>query len=187
MAAELARAMLQDTIAVARSVIGAELVLSVTEAFAFEPADVCQWVQPEGDLGARLEQTLQRALEMAPCALAVGADSPGMSSAMLDEALALLNSHTAVFGAADDGGFYSLGLRSCPTGLLAGIRWSHPETLNDAVAGVQAAGMNVGFGPRWFDLDTASDLRRVCRLLDTGAIMAPNVQKVVSAWRSGRT
>ena len=86
------------------------------------------WLQGEGDLGARMERILRRALAQMPFAIAVGADSPGMPTRLLNQAHEALRSADAVLGPSDDGGFYLLGLRECPRGLLEGIPWSQTTT-----------------------------------------------------------
>jgi len=193
-AAAIAGALLADTLAAIRAVPGVQVVLSVTEpffdgrgpqrAYGARPASaradeatayIPQWVQPEGGLGERLEWTLHRALEQSACALAVGADTPALTPAMVRQALLRLEDCDAVLGPADDGGFYLLGVKACPTGLLHGIRWSDPATRDDTLARLQAAKLSCGFGVPWFDLDTAADLRRAAALLEADTAPAPHL------------
>lgn len=181
-AAAVAQALLADTVAAARAVPGAQVVLSVTQAFDFGPARGLElWVQPRGDLGSRLEWTLRRALRRSPWAVALGADTPGLSAKMLESTLSVLEERDAVLGPADDGGFYLLGLRACPNGLLAGIRWSHPQTLSDTEARLRTAGMGLGYTSPWFDLDTVDDLRRARALLETGSATGPHLAAAVES------
>ncbi len=175
-AAAIARALLADTLAAARAVPDARVVLSVTEPFQGESGlDLEQWVQPSGGLGKRVEWTLRRALRVSPIALALGADTPGLAPSMLKQALRLLETHDAMVGPAADGGFYLLGVKACPGGLLDGIRWSGRTTCSDTVARLQDASLSCGFGVPWFDLDTAADLKRAAALLREDAIAAPHL------------
>jgi rSAM/selenodomain-associated transferase 1 len=179
-AAEVARALLDDVVSAARQVDGARVIISTTEMFqAEEPLPM--WLQPPGDLGFRLEKTLQRALERADCALAVGADTPGLTTLMLSQAAERLRQKDAVLGPTDDGGYYMVGLRRCPDGLFHKIRWSAPETLRDTLD--QFARFNVEYttAPKWFDLDTPDDLQRVRSLIRSGVDMGANLTRVLGS------
>ncbi len=126
-AAELAAAMLHDIWSVVVSARGAMPVLAAAEdgSFALDVPQDRVWLQHGADLGSRIEGILQRALEIAPAAIALGADTPLLTAHHLAEAMEQLESGNAVLGPCDDGGFYLLGLRSCPGGVLA----SHPLEL----------------------------------------------------------
>ena len=77
--------------------------------------DAETWLQGDGELGERLERMFQRALETAPWAMAIGADSPGFPLDAIIDAERRLRSIDVVFGPADDGGFYFVAMRSCPS------------------------------------------------------------------------
>src|ERR1051325_1805857 len=128
-AARLADAFLQDMLMVLRTLPWAHTIVAATELFAKDYIpDRCMWVQPEGELDIRLENILQRALMQYPMAFALGADSPGLPAVYLEQAKTLLASHDAVLGLSRDGGFYLLGVKNDPPGLLNGIQWSRPTT-----------------------------------------------------------
>ena len=73
------------------------------------PSGVALWAQGPGDLGARMGR-LMRDLPPGP-AVIVGSDIPGIKQAHIARAFRLLGSHDAVFGPADDGGYWLIGLR----------------------------------------------------------------------------
>lgn len=183
-ASALARAFLVDTCAAARGVPWARPVLATTGAL--EPAlqdelGLPVWSQGEGDLGARMERVLARALAESSVALALGADSPGLPPRVLEAARQALTSTDAVIGPADDGGFYLLGLRRCPAGILADLPWSAPETRARTLERLRAHGLTVTELEPWFDVDEVDDLTRLHDLLDTGAIVAPATRRVLGA------
>ena len=185
-ASALARAFLCDTCAAARALTWARPVLATTGEL--EPAlrtelDLPVWPQGDGDLGARMERVLARALTEAPFAIAVGADSPGLPPRFLEAARAALATADAVIGPADDGGFYLLGLRRCPSGLLADLPWSAPDTCARTVERLRAHGLTVSELAPWFDVDRADDLARLHDLLDTGAIVASATRRILGAPR----
>ena len=83
----------------------------------------------------------------------MGADSPGLPGKFLEEARVSLETADAVIGPCEDGGFYLLGLRRCPTGLFTGIPWSDGSMCAKTVARLKAAGMKVHLLSGWFDVD----------------------------------
>jgi rSAM/selenodomain-associated transferase 1 len=174
-AATLAEAFLRDTWRLARSLPGVRPVLALTGPIHGGPAVAASdwWPQGDGDLGARLERVLGRALETNGPALAIGADTPGLPARLIHEAIDALAHVDAVLGPADDGGFYLIGLRACPPGLLARLPWSAPTTCVATHDRLRSRGLRVATLSRWFDVDTPADLARLGALLRQGIIEAP--------------
>lgn len=97
--------------------------------------------QGPGDLGARMGRVL-RQLPPGP-AVIVGSDIPEIDAPALHAAFRALRSHAAVFGPAEDGGYWLVGLRRQPRprGHLPGamfrrVRWSTAHALADSRAGL---------------------------------------------------
>ena len=88
-----------------------------------------------------------------------------------------------MIGPTDDGGFYLLGLRRCPAGLLADLPWSASNTYAETSARLCKHGLTVVELGRWFDVDRADDLSRLHALLDTGAIIAPATRALLGVPR----
>lgn len=143
------------------------------------------WSQGDGDLGQRLERTLRRATSDGAAALAIGADTPGLPSTLLEQARDLLATHDAVLGPAEDGGFYLLGLKAVPLGLLDGLPWSSSTTYQCTLERLHALSMTVAILPGWFDVDTEHDLARLRSLLDSGALRAARTLAALRAEASG--
>lgn len=113
--------------------------------------------QGRGDLGARMQRPM-RMLAPGPVCL-IGTDVPDISIADIRRAFRLLGDHDAVFGPAEDGGFWLVGLRRSPRVIdpYGGrVPWSRPDTLERTLANL--AGRRVGFTTRHHDVDTAADL-----------------------------
>ncbi len=99
------------------------------------PADLPRWPQGLGDLGDRMGRIF-RALPPGPV-LIVGADIPGITPALVRDGFRALGDHDAVFGPAQDGGYWLIGLarrRPVPPGLFDGVRWSSEHALSDTLA-----------------------------------------------------
>jgi len=64
--------------------------------------------------------------------IAIGTDSPQIKVRDIAHGFKALKTNNAVFGPADDGGFWLIGLNGpAELDLFENIRWSHPETLAD--------------------------------------------------------
>jgi len=176
-AAGLAAAFLADTL---RSVDGlpwARVILALAAPWVEAPIGGDRvWLQGDGDLGRRMEHVVTRALRLGHPVIAIGADSPGCPTERLESARDGLRSSDAVVGPSDDGGFYLLGLRDCPQGLLAGLPWSEPNTATATRKRLHESGMRVTELDPWFDVDEWPDLLRLARLLETGRIGAPHTR-----------
>jgi len=182
-AAELAAAFLQDTWASLSSLPWVKTVLASTEKKLSPalPGAAEIWLQGHGDLGARLANIFQRALRHHPYAIAIGGDSPGLPPVFLEQARDALTRMDAVIGPCEDGGFYLLGLRSCPQDFLSGISWSAATTCEETIARLQTAGLTVHILESWFDVDTAEDLEKLDSLLSANQIQAPRTKDFLAA------
>jgi glycosyltransferase A (GT-A) superfamily protein (DUF2064 family) len=138
-----------------------------------EEAEV--WPQGGGDLGDRLTSGLARGLagNGARWVIAIGADSPGMPASLLFRAMEALERTDSVIGPCDDGGFYLLGLRRLPGGLLADLPWSAPTTFAATLARLRGRGLEPAVLETWFDIDVPEDLDRMRSLLARGEVSAP--------------
>lgn len=118
--------------------------------------------QGRGDLGRRMA----RALAAPPpgAAMIVGTDVPDVDRGALREAFAALKRSDAVFGPADDGGYWLVGLSARARPLARGralfrdVRWSGPHALADSKRSL--GGRNVGEIRTLQDIDTGADLAR---------------------------
>jgi uncharacterized protein len=118
------------------------------------------FAQGKGDLGLRM----RRALSACPPGrvVLVGADIPALAARHIWAAFSLLGTHDLVFGPAEDGGFWLVGVRhpqQLPR-LFQQVRWSSPYALADTLAGLPQ-GMTAGFVDRLEDVDDAEAHRRL--------------------------
>ena len=137
-----------------------QLVLAATpdRAGARWPAQVPRQPQGQGDLGARMLRALSRHRR----AVLVGSDIPGLSRADLAAAFRALGRADAVFGPAEDGGYWLVGFGPRrPAHPFADVRWSTRHALADTLANF--AGRRVALLRRLRDVDTAADLAAIRR------------------------
>jgi rSAM/selenodomain-associated transferase 1 len=162
-AAEYATAFLADSAALAAS-------LGPATAF-FAPDDGAAEVAPHlppgmglrpqvaGDLGGRLIAAFETLFAQGGPALVMGTDSPDLPRALLEEALAALDSHDAAFIPAHDGGYCAVALRAPAPELFSDIPWSTEKTL--AVTLAAAGRLRIHLTAPWHDIDEAADLEKL--------------------------
>lgn len=188
-AAALARAFFDDTWSAASSLPWARAVLATTEPAAGEWVGAKRapvWPQGRGDLGDRLERVLRRALHDTPAALAIGTDTPGLPPILFSQARSALRGADAVLGPCEDGGFYLLGLRRCPPGLLRDLPWSDPETFLQTLSRFRERGLTTAVIAPWFDVDRPADLACLHALIARGELHAPATARALEpAARAG--
>lgn len=127
--------------------------------------------QCEGDLGARLAAAFATQ-DHAPL-LVLGTDSPDLPPAHLEAAiLALENGAEAVFGEAQDGGVWCIGLRRAPAGFFDALPWSSETTADALRRRAREHGLAAKEADPWYDCDTAEDLDALAIRLRTGTSSA---------------
>ena len=120
------------------------------------PPDLVRCPQGRGDLGVRMRRQLNAV--SGPVCL-IGADVPGISAKHVARAFRALRSADAVFGPAEDGGYWLIGCRAgrrLPLAALQGVRWSGPHALQDSLSGL--TGWRVSKVATLRDVDTGADL-----------------------------
>ncbi|WP_336096233.1 TIGR04282 family arsenosugar biosynthesis glycosyltransferase [Roseovarius sp. CH_XMU1461] len=121
------------------------------------PPHLPRVAQGQGDLGARMARLLRNA-PPGPAAI-VGGDVPGVRRAHVARAFAMLGRRDAVFGPADDGGYWLVGLkrsRAVPATLFDDVRWSSANALEDSIRSL--GGLRHGLIDQLRDVDGAADM-----------------------------
>lgn len=128
------------------------------EAFApwHDQADAW-WPQPAGDLGARLEAGFARAQTSGEPAVAVGTDCLDLGATHVASAFDVLGQRDAVFGPAEDGGYYLVGTARHLPNFFEGIPWSTSSTLSAHQERCRNHGWTFGLLPTLADIDTLED------------------------------
>jgi uncharacterized protein len=129
-------------------------VLAVTPDGARFPTPLPIVPQGRGDLGERMA----RALARHRLTVLVGSDIPDLRAADIAAAFrALRGGVGAVFGPAEDGGYWLVGLGPRrPADPFRNVRWSGPHALADTLA--NCGGRRVALVRRLRDVDDAADL-----------------------------
>lgn len=142
------------------------------------------------DLGERLNHLSTHLLAVGhPGVVIIDSDTPSLPDGFLAEAIARMDdSRTeAVFGPAEDGGYYLVGLRRSVPALFQGITWSTPVVLEQTLRTAADAGLRVHLLPSWYDVDTGKDLGRLARDLEDDGATAHHTQKFLERITAGRS
>jgi hypothetical protein len=141
------------------------------------------------DLGERLNHLSTHLLAAGhPGVVIIDSDTPSLPDPCLLEAVTRMShDHAdAVFGPAEDGGYYLVGLRRSAPAVFQGIAWSTPAVLAQTLGAAAAAGLRVHLLPPWYDVDTGKDLGRLARELESNGTMARETWAFLRGLRAGR-
>ncbi|AWY99810.1 hypothetical protein RHODOSMS8_00253 [Rhodobiaceae bacterium] len=124
----------------------------------FWPDEMPRVPQGSGDLGARMDRVMQM-MPPGPVVL-IGCDIPNVTDTRIASAFKALGNHDAVFGPAEDGGYWLVGLKRFPRvpSIFANVRWSTEHALADTRANLKGA--RVALLDTLPDIDTGTDYDR---------------------------
>lgn len=158
-AAAIAEAALADTLeAVAGCGADRRIVALAGEPGAWLPPGFEVIAQVSGGFDVRLAAAWATA---GGPGVQIGMDTPQVTAGLLDEALAVLDTHDAALGPAVDGGWWAIGLRRPHARAFLDVPMSTAGTGAAQRARLDQLGLSVGDLPELVDLDTAADLPAV--------------------------
>lgn len=141
------------------------------------------------DLGERLHHLSTQLIAVGhPGAVIIDSDTPSLPDRYLAEAVeCIADPHAdAVFGPAEDGGYYLVGLRRSAPALFRGITWSTPVVLEQTLRAAAGTGLRVHLLPLWYDVDTGRDLGRLTRELEENGSTARHTWAFLQGFTAGR-
>ena len=95
-----------------------------------------QIAQVGGSLSPRLAEVFKGTGPI----LIIGTDCPQVRASDIKDAIQALKTHDAVFGPADDGGFWLIGMNGpVDPSVFDNVRWSHAQTLSDMTANINGS------------------------------------------------
>ncbi|HEU4834809.1 MAG TPA: TIGR04282 family arsenosugar biosynthesis glycosyltransferase [Pyrinomonadaceae bacterium] len=118
----------------------------------------------------------------------INSDSPTLPGSILIRALESLanDGDRVVLGAAEDGGYYLIGLKHAHRNLFNEIAWSTSDVLARTRQRAAEIDLPVELLPPWYDVDDAETLARLCKELfftspSNGAYPAPHTRAFLEA------
>jgi len=138
------------------------------------PAGFKLLLQRGASLGDRLFNAADDLLKQGYEAVClINSDSPTLPKSVLVQAVEALAAEgdRVVLGAAEDGGYYLIGLKHSHTNLFSGIAWSTSEVLARTIERAAEIDLPVEILAPWYDIDDAETLTQLCEEL----FFAPSV------------
>ncbi|MGQ0645341.1 MAG: TIGR04282 family arsenosugar biosynthesis glycosyltransferase [Elusimicrobiota bacterium] len=155
---------------------------------ARDPFPTPRWAAPgarffrqEGaDLGERLRRAFQTVFAMGyERAAALGTDAPTLPPARVRRAFRELRKAEAVFGPAEDGGYYLVGLSRPMPELFRNIPWSTGDVLSETRRLLVRRRVKAAFLAPHYDVDSQSELLRLDRdaALKSRRLLCPRTRR----------
>ena len=146
-------------------------------------------VQRGASLGERLCNATDDLLRQGYGAVClINSDSPTLPKSILIRAIESLTSEgdRVVLGAAEDGGYYLIGLKQVHGNLFNKISWSTSDVLARTRRRAAEIDLPVELLPSWYDVDDAVTLNRLCEELfltpfSDGAYPAPHTREFLES------
>jgi len=167
--ASLRLALLRDTLELVSALAAEKAVLYTpsdreAEIRAVTPFQAIFLPQRGSTLGERMCEGTRDLLSSGfDAVVLIGSDLPTLPPAHVSAALSIVTrADTAlVLGPTEDGGYYLIGLTQSRPEFFEHIPWGTPLVLERTREAAEALGIPVAMMPLWYDVDSASDLRRV--------------------------
>jgi rSAM/selenodomain-associated transferase 1 len=168
-AAGLHAAFLRDTVALARLVEGAEVVIlyppmpGAAAALGDAVGRAVRLLAQRGrGLGEALAGAVTTLLDGGYHQVAlISSDNPSLPAVYVVDAFRELARADVVLGPAEDGGYYLIALQAPHLGLFEHITWSTPIVFAQTLERADELGLVVATLPRWYDVDEAASLSRL--------------------------
>ena len=117
--------------------------------------------QGDGDLGARMLRTLNRALAEFDKAIIIGADCPALTAKHIATAVAMLDGVDIVLTPAEDGGYALIGAARSHVKMFTGIHWGSGTVLEQQRRNLSTCGLSWDEMETLWDVDRPEDLVRL--------------------------
>lgn len=169
-AAALAEAALSDTLAAVARCGADRRVVALS-------GEVGAWLPPGfeviGQRGDGLDERLAAAFsDVGEPAVIIAMDTPQVTAAQLDDALARLGRHDVVLGPTVDGGYWCVGLADPHLDVTTGVPMSRSDTWDHQVARIAALGLSLAVVDELTDIDEIADAVAVAALIPDSALAA---------------
>lgn len=182
------RCLLEDTLALARSLADVEVAIMCP---ASDVNELAQLVTGEASVVAQKGEGLAAALasvfahfaeDHGRRVIAFNSDSPHLPRSVLEDAFDTLAAHDVVVGPTEDGGYYLVGAKASYPTLFARDEMGTSSALERLLSRVRTLELSVGFSDPFYDIDVAGDLTRLAEELRLAPEKAPRTAAWLKHW-----
>ena len=185
----LYRCLLEDTVALAKSLTRVEVAVMCPESDGDELAQLLgntvQVVTQNGEgLAAGLTSVFRHFTAVGRRnVIAFNSDSPHLAPSVLDRAFEILATHDVVVGPTHDGGYYLVGAKANHPSLFEGDGMGTRGALDGLLTRTKGLELSTGFTEPFYDIDVANDLILLARELQLAPAKAPRTAAWFGEWR----
>ena len=182
------RCLLDDTLALARSLVGVEIAIMCPDSDVNELASLTgqgvRVVAQKGEgLAAGLTSVFAHFVEGPQRRIiAFNSDSPHLPRSIIEEAFETLRAHDLVVGPTDDGSYYLVGAKASHPTLFSGGGMGTSSALERLLSRARVLELSVGFEDPFYDIDVADDLIRLAAELQCAPARAPRTAVWLKQW-----
>ena len=182
------RCLLEDTLALARSLSGVDVAIMCPDSDVNELSSLAgqgaRVVAQKGKgLAAGLTSVFAHFAEVHQRrVIAFNSDSPHLPRSVLEDAFETLTAHDVVVGPTHDGGYYLVGARASHPTLFARDGMGTSTALERLLSRARALELSVGFADPFYDIDVADDLTRLAAELRLAPARAPRAAGWLKEW-----
>ncbi len=123
--------------------------------------DFPKYVQEGKDLGERMYNAFKQGFDLGyERIIGIGSDLPDITAEIMKEGIHSLDESDVVFGPAEDGGYYLLGMTRLIPEIFRNKAWSTETLLRDTLQELESLNYSVTLLTTLNDVDTLEDLER---------------------------
>jgi rSAM/selenodomain-associated transferase 1 len=179
--------LLEDTLALARSLPGVEIAVMCPAAdvpeLASYASDGIEIVGQNGEgLAAALTSVFRQFTRMGRRVVAFNSDSPHLPASVLHRAFDALTAHDLVVGPTQDGGYYLVGAKAEHWTLFDGDGLGTKTALDGLLARARGLQLSVSSTEPFYDIDVEDDLFRLAEELRLSPARAPRTAVWLKEW-----
>jgi len=184
----LYRCLLEDTLALAKSLTSVEVAVMCPESDQGELAHLfghaVQVVAQKGEgLAAGLTSVFRHFTTPGrKCVIAFNSDSPHLAPSVLDSAFEILAIHDVVVGPTHDGGYYLVGAKAAHLPLFESDGMGTGSALDRLLTRTKVLELSTGFTESFYDIDVANDLVQLAQELRLAPAKAPRTAAWLGEW-----
>ena len=185
----LYRCLLEDTLALARSLTSVEVAVMCPESDQEElkhlAGNTVQVVAQKGEgLAAGLTSVFRHFTAAGrQHVIAFNSDSPHLAPSVLHSAFEILATHDVVVGPTHDGGYYLVGAKAAYPSLFEGDGMGTKSALDRLLTRTRVLELSTGFTEPFYDIDIANDLILLAQELQLAPAKAPRTAGWFGEWR----
>ncbi|GAC1646870.1 MAG: TIGR04282 family arsenosugar biosynthesis glycosyltransferase [Acidobacteriaceae bacterium] len=187
-ATDFYKCLLQDTLALARSLESVRVAIMCPESDVDElrqfAGGTTEIVPQSGNgLAAGLTSVFAHFTGDRPRhTVAFNSDSPHLPRGILEAAFAMLDGYDLMVGPTHDGGYYMVGAKASHPALFTPDGMGTSSALDALLARAQSLSLSVGYVEQFYDVDVAEDLTRLAAELRNTPAIAPHSARWLRQW-----